>query len=171
MSGRKKSFLFMLAILFIVMLVRDFFISGIIYSIFHAIFGEGVVCDWVSTVVTCFVSGALIVTPLYIRMRDDATERHEFLKHFENREYNAQNATEYIRSLRHVKINIMSFGIALFLVLLNEYLISALSESYVYFVVMAVNFFLIYAIYLVCEYLGRRRLYCIWEEERLHKKI
>lgn len=168
-SEKLRRFGLIVGTLIVMNILKGWIIQSIFMSIFSIALGDdGNLARILTILASMMVVGALTMLPLYWGIRENAEERRRFLNYFAEHEYNRANLKTYLKEVNIVRQDRTVFVIALLVVLIIQY------GSYIVvqpgiFLDFAIEFVIIFGIYLLFDYFVRRKFYDKWESERLHK--
>lgn len=163
MKGKGLQFLTIILTLIALFFANNYLLSNLVLSVVSWIAGtdSSAAVIIISYVLSDLIVGILACLPLYFQMRDDGQSHRLLLKFFEENEYNDANMKRFLKGYR---INILVFFLSMNLVLLLNYGISITA-----LILYPMSASVIFAPYLVLEFVVRPKLYDKWYRERLHK--
>lgn len=168
-SEKLKRFAIIVGTLIVMNMLKSWIFRSIFMSIFSIALGDD---NIVASLLTIFAStitvGVLTMLPLYWGMRENAEERRRFLAYFAEHDYNRKNLQTYLKEVKIAKQDRIVFVLALLAVLIFQYGLNILLYPLI-ILDFAIDFMIIFGIYLAFDHFVRRRLYDKWERERLHK--
>ena len=164
----KLAFTFGLVI--VLTLVKNFVIQNIIYTLLNAIFSAGILTLFLSELLSAVSVALLAMLPLYWQLRENAVERREFLKYFENKPFNEENDRVFTEGLREARRDKNLFIAATVSIVFIEYLIKFIdSLNFINFAFMAISIGTMLTVYLTGFKKVRRKLHVRWDAERLNR--
>lgn len=154
----------------VLVLVKNFVLQNIIYTLLNAIFDAGMLTLILSELLSSVSVALLALLPLFWQLRENAEERREFLKYFENKTFNAENDMIFTSGLREARREKNLFIVATVFIVFIEYLIKFFdSINFLYFIFMAVSIAVMLTVYLIGFKEVRKKLHIRWDAERLNR--
>lgn len=168
-SEKLKRFGLIVGTLIVMNILKIWIFQGIFMSIFSIALGDDNIIAVLLTILACTITvGILTPLPLYWGMRENSEERRRFLAYFAEHDYTRANLSAYLKEVKIARQDRIVFILALLAVLIFQYGLNILLNPF-YILDFVLELVIIFGVYLVFDYIVRRKLYDKWEKERLHK--
>ena len=169
-NSKFKQTILIIATLLLGFLIFNNWCFPLIMTVMYTIFGsEGTVAPIAAVCFAYLLVGVVSILPLYWSMRDNGEARRNLYSYFQDKDYNRKELSVYLRTTKAIKNDVIMYTISLLLVLLYEYLPSAILISPIYLIDIVLAFVLIYGLFMIYEFIIRPKIYHKWYTDRIHK--
>lgn len=167
-SEKIRRIVTIIATLVVMNLIKDLLLYSAVMSLFASTIGEGRLTAILTVVTLNVIVGAFSMLPLYFELYNNTEEKRRFLAYFSDNEYNRANLRVYKKKTGIVRQDSIVYLLALLVVLIVRYA-EYIIASPIYFLDFAIEFAILFGVYIFYNTVVRQRLYDKWQAERLHR--
>lgn len=167
-SEKIRRIVTIIATLVIMNLIKNLLLYSAVMSLLASTIGDGRFTAILAVLILNIIVGACSMIPLYLELYNNSEEKRRFLAYFSDNEYNRVNLRVYQKKTGVVRQDSIVYLLALLVVLIIRYA-EYIITSPIYFLDFALEFAILFGVYIFYNMVVRQKLYDKWEKERLHR--